>query len=193
MKDRSYLESFFLFLYFRCDLFSSWHDQGRKHAVCFCWFKNDNVWTCCFWIVLFTLVFFSEETSAVTPQPVNNKCDVEALFVKTSANDSPVRAVIQFDMSLIVLFWSHVVVWGVFTHQFVPERQRRNSDSEIGEMQHFSRVAMKCKRSELQNNKRDFYIYSLWNDCLWMAAGKSYHSLRWNMSEKLKTATKMTV
>lgn len=80
MKDRSYVESFYLFI---LDVICLHHGMI---------------------IMLFTSVFSSEETSVVTLQPVNNKCDVEALFVKTSANDSPVRAVIQFDMSLIVLF-----------------------------------------------------------------------------------------
>lgn len=34
------------------------------------------------------------------------------------------RAVIESDTSVIVLIWSHEVVWGVFTHQFLPERQK---------------------------------------------------------------------
>lgn len=41
-------------------------------------------------------------------------------FLKMSVNESPVRAVIESDV--IVLFRSHVVVWGVFKHQFLPER-----------------------------------------------------------------------
>lgn len=142
-------------------MFSSGCGQGRNYAdfimIMFCLMILGICGLSCIYCSLLTSLWvcviftFSEATSAITLQPVNNKCDVAAvkktlithpLFVNRPMIRQRHSESSDWTWHVLWLFWFETMWWfEVFTHQFHPERQKENA---VSQKRQCSSMVIKC-------------------------------------------------